>query len=476
MSDSESEDIQSLWPGIKYFDHQTYAIREFLLKLEMKGEVCPPYGSNRFPKRVKGGLLCDEMGAGKTIMMLALVLMNPLDSTLIMVPKAVIHNWTVNAVRANFRVFNIVGTGGEAKWQQVNKGLTRTSGVYICGYPSLIYKTHLFNKDIHRWNRVIFDEAHVFRNYRTALYKAVQKLVVGVVHRWAVTATPIVNCESDAVSLLSIVGLPVTENRAWNREYYEPLLPKFVLHRSMDELREVVMSMPPLPEIETMELGFTCDQEEDYYGMLQGIAKRMREAFAAGKRAEGLELLLRLRQAGLSPELIPSELVDKVTGVWEAGKPSAKMGAILKRVQEEPEEKFLVFCWFHREMDLIIGMLEKNGITSEQYHGGLGDKDRREVLERAIKPGCRVLLIQLQSGGVGLNLQEFSRVIFTSPYWTSALMDQAIGRAVRIGQKRIVKVYHLLLVTELGLNIDTMSANIAEAKREIGEYFFEAAN
>ena len=473
---SSSEPIPPLWSGMEYFEHQTYAIREFLLKLETEGQLCPSHGSSKIPKRVKGGLLCDEMGAGKTIMMLALAMLNPLERTLIVVPKAVIHNWTVNAVRANFRVFNIVGSGTDAKWQLLNKEAKQISEIYICGYPSLKHKAYLFDRETYRWNRAIFDEGHVFRNSRTALYKAVMKLVVGVVHRWVVTATPVVNCEADAISLLSVVGVPTGNSRLWDREYYKLLLPKLILRRSMEELRECVPTMPPRPEIETITLEFTCEEEEDYYGMLQGIASRMRLAFATGRRAEGLELLLRLRQAGLSPELIPSKLLDKSVAKWEPGKPSAKMGAILKMVQEEPEEKFLVFCWFHKEMDLIKEMLEKKDISCEQYHGLLSNKERVEVLERAVLPGTRVLLIQLQSGGVGLNLQEFSRVIFTSPYWTCALMDQAIGRAVRIGQKKIVKVYHLLIAPEAGLDIDRMSANIAEDKREIGEDFFRIAD
>ena len=59
-----------------------------------------------------------------------------------------------------------------------------------------------------------------------------------------------------------------------------------------------------------------------------------------------------------------------------------------------------------------------------------------------------ILLVQLQSGGTGLNLQHFDRIIFTGPWWTKALMEQAVGRAVRIGQTKQVVVYHLRLKAE----------------------------
>jgi len=59
-----------------------------------------------------------------------------------------------------------------------------------------------------------------------------------------------------------------------------------------------------------------------------------------------------------------------------------------------------------------------------------------------------VLLIQLKAGGVGLNLQEFDRIIFNSPWWTQAAIDQGVGRAVRIGQKNQVIVHKLMLKQE----------------------------
>ena len=123
----------------------------------------------------------------------------------------------------------------------------------------------------------------------------------------------------------------------------------------------------------------------------------------------------------------------------------------------------------------MADMLAVDGINVEQYHGGMSEAYRNEVLDRARLPECQVLLIQIRSGGVGLNLQEFNRVIFTSPYWTSAMMDQAIARAVRFGQTEVVQVFHLLIKTELGRNIDTFTADIAEGKRCLLEAFFEMA-
>jgi septum formation inhibitor-activating ATPase MinD len=104
-------------------------------------------------------------------------------------------------------------------------------------------------------------------------------------------------------------------------------------------------------------------------------------------------------------------------------------------------------------------------------------KERDEVLVTSKNTTeTTVMLIQLQAGGVGLNLQEYDRIIFISPWWTSALMDQAIARAVRMGQKKVVNVYHLKLSTEEDseqiINIDDRVQKKADEKREMLEKIF----
>ena len=55
-------------------------------------------------------------------------------------------------------------------------------------------------------------------------------------------------------------------------------------------------------------------------------------------------------------------------------------------------------------------------------------------------------------------------------------MDQAIGRAVRIGQKAQVVVHHMILKEEQGLNIDRLMKNKAEKKGKLCMDFLEAAD
>ena len=57
-----------------------------------------------------------------------------------------------------------------------------------------------------------------------------------------------------------------------------------------------------------------------------------------------------------------------------------------------------------------------------------------------------VFLIQIKAGGVGINLQEATRVYITAPSWNPATELQAIARAHRTGQTQKVTVRRLVYI------------------------------
>jgi SNF2 family DNA or RNA helicase len=108
---------------------------------------------------------------------------------------------------------------------------------------------------------------------------------------------------------------------------------------------------------------------------------------------------------------------------------------IIKQDTTDKVHKYIIFCQFIDEMALmresLLEMVKDENIL--MYHGGMNQAERTAVLATSKKTTeTTVMLLQLQAGGVGLNLQEYDRIIFVSPWWTAALMDQAIARAVRM--------------------------------------------
>jgi SNF2 family DNA or RNA helicase len=298
--------------------------------------------------------------------------------------------------------------------------------------------------------------------------------------RWVVTGTPLVNSLKDIVALLAFLGVPYSPLWRWEPRYLH-LLPHLLLHRSLDSLRGVIQGAPPVPVVHQMVLPFTTKEEEEFYHGVQGSTESMAKKYASEllSSAEAFKLLLRLRQISVHPQIYIDAKRREDSSYeredWTAS--STKLDAISRIIRSDDSSsthKYIVFCQFHEEMALIRKSLLADGLVADDhilmYHGALNQTERTAVLKRSKETSQRtVLLLQLQAGGVGLNLQEYDRIVFVSPWWTSALMDQAIARAVRMGQTSVVHVYHLQLAAEKSgsLDIDKLVSAKAHQKREM---------
>jgi SNF2 family DNA or RNA helicase len=205
-----------------------------------------------------------------------------------------------------------------------------------------------------------------------------------------------------------------------------------------------------------------------------------------GGQAEMFRLIMRLRQISIHPQVYigarKREWRTYCRPDWdEASTKFVKLKELIER-QSSDSHRWLIFCHFHEEMEMLQDylMMECPLIREVSlYHGGMTQKEREDALETSkemlVGNQQEVLLVQLQSGGVGLNLQHCDRIVFMGPWWTAALMDQAIGRAVRIGQTEQVEVHHLILKEEASMNIDKKMLEAAERKRDLCARFLSLA-
>jgi len=220
------------------------------------------------------------------------------------------------------------------------------------------------------------------------------------------------------------------------------------------------------------------------------------------------ELILRLRQASVNPALVvsgyrrkfrghfPFNLVPHVVEApaenmtrleWRRHCQTRMMNAIgvpsktraLQRMilTHRREEKAIVFCEFREEMPHLQRDLAAVGVSSVLYDGSLSLAKREDIVrhmswtnqeiyqvlsEGHFFPGVHhvpweivekiarylsfdVVIVQINSGNAGLNLQMCSRVYYTNPNWNPCTEIQAWGRAHRLGQTRPVSVVKLAL-------------------------------
>ena len=462
--------LTALWDGFSYRDHQTDAIR-WMIRQEQTSD------KNEF----SGGFLCDEMGLGKTMEILGLLKNTPKSATLLLLPLAVVQQWTDVALKCKFNVYRISKEGNK-RWAPQGPLLVSRSSLYIVNYDAC-KNNELLLSGI-KLDRVVMDEAHRLVNPSSKIHQAVRKLSMDVTSKWIVTATPIVNGLEDAKALFNILGAE-PESKGDLLE----LIQKKVICRTVQELRK---SLPELPKKEItsiQRLAFKSEEEGEFYRAMQGnVVKKWHALQEDGDltKMEVLKLILRLRQISVHPQVYIEarrrEFPNYSRQDWTED--STKFMALKELLASQKEDhRWIIFCSFHDEMNLL-----KKTLTAlprvrrvQIYSGKQNQQEREEIIKNTKEPlngSNEILLVQLHSGSVGLNLQHFDRIVFLSPWWTAALMDQAVGRAVRIGQENQVEVYHLRLLEEENatlMNIDKRMMRKVKEKRALCKWFLENA-
>jgi len=109
-------------------------------------------------------------------------------------------------------------------------------------------------------------------------------------------------------------------------------------------------------------------------------------------------------------------------------------------------DKVLVFVMRKALMYLLKEIVEKEqGISVLTYSGGIPLAQRPDIERRfQDEPSCQMMILTVDSGGVGLNLCAASHVIHFDRSYNPAKENQATDRAHRMGQKKIVCVHKLV--------------------------------
>ena len=405
--------------------HQTEAVK-WMLEKELQNEG------------IRGGLLADEMGLGKTIMMIGLLISNYFKKTLIVVPAPLVKQWVSEFKRTTKK--DLLVWSSKTPEQELNAApfvittynkIALSKSKFSNGYD--LEKTTALHKIV--WDRAIFDEAHHLRNKNGNFWSA-KILRTGA--KWLISGTPVQNRKQDFYNLCSVLGLPASYYA--DEEKRQELLNSYVLRRTKEQ---VGIEMPGL-QVTRKPVLWSSEQEEKLSQDLHSASK-----FASNESR--LKLINFARQSCTLPEMLKDKIPVLVShrelnpgnkqDYLEGAKASSKIDEVLKTLVERKDNGAgkLVFCHFRQEIDTIEDKLKAHGILSV---GKLDGRTNQKERKRLIKEGVRVLILQIQSGCEGINLQEhYSEVYFVSPNWNPAVEDQAIARCHRIGQQKDVIVF-----------------------------------
>ena len=117
------------------------------------------------------------------------------------------------------------------------------------------------------------------------------------------------------------------------------------------------------------------------------------------------------------------------------------------------QHRALIFCQVREMLDRIekdVLKVKLPGVTYLRLDGSVDAKDRFGIVEKFnADPTIDLLLLTTHVGGLGLNLTGADTVIFVEHDWNPMKDLQAMDRAHRIGQKRVVNVYRLITKSTL---------------------------
>lgn len=423
-----------------------------------------------------GGCLADDMGLGKSVQVLALLLYrqekNIPGPSLLVVPTTLLFNWREEAARfaPSLNILSLYGPERPRHCRDFGQ-----YDVVLTSYNTLLSDVAFLKE--YEFDYVILDESQQIKNPETQRYKAVRLLRAR--NRLAVTGTPVENNTFDLYSQLSFACPGLLGSKQHFRDIYSVPIDTFNVSKRAQELQERIRPFvlrrtkdqvaPELPD--KTEMVLYCTMDEDQRNIYDAYEKEFREYISATDK-ETLERnpmhvlkgLTKLRQICNSPRLLGREDLT--------GHSSAKMTVLMEQLGTKAQQhKILVFSQFVSMLQLVAEALREQGIGYALLTGSTRDREA-EVASFRQDAATRIFLISLKAGGTGLNLTEADYVYIVDPWWNPAAENQAIDRAHRIGQDKKVIAIRLICPG----TVEEKIVRMQETKKALAQELIRADN
>jgi len=373
---------------------------------------------------IKGGFLCDEMGVGKTLQLIATSILHYLPHTLVVLPLPLLQQWKQQIQHLTGHTPLVYH--GNNKKKISTKELTNAP-IVLTTYHALLHQKGTIQHPLFSlsWSRIIFDEAHHLRN-PTKLWAAAARIGKLSSIVWLVTGTPVQNKSEDLQRLCSILGVSLS-----GKEEPREQIKRILLKRTK---AEVGIDIPPM-SIHTVQLPWTNEEEKQ-------LSETMHSLLQSASQFEKLKYYTLAKQVCILPSLV-NLLDENIPTCYH----SSKLDAVFLSMEEYAPSRSkgaLVFCHFQKEMEWLHQKWTEKGYTAAIIDGSLSLTQRQTILSSKYD----VLLLQIRIGCEGLNLQEhYSDIYFISPHWNPAVEAQSIARCFRYGQTETVRVFRFYMDT-----------------------------
>lgn len=432
------------------------------------------------------GLFMD-MGTGKSKVVVDLVVNLQHRRTLIVCPKSVVGVWPREFERHGAMAVNVVaprkGTV-PVRAKQIADALAMepvdVPVVAVVNYESA-WRDGLHDLLLStEWDCVVLDESHRIKSPGGKASMFCSRLGRHARRRLALTGTPMPHSPLDVYSQYRFLdpGIFGTSFARFRSQY--ALMGGYGGHEVLgyqrqDQLAEKmyrigfrvmaddVLDLPPvLHDVRKCELEPAA--RKAYKALEDDLFAFWGEGSITA--ANALVRLLRLQQT-TSGWLPVEDAEGEVTLTPISDAKEKLLGDLLEDIG--PHEPVVVFCRFTNDLDAVRAQTEKLGRT----YGELSGRDKGGLTDRAeMNPDIDVIGVQIQAGGVGIDLTRARYAVYYSTGFSLGDYEQSLARVHRPGQTRPTTYYHLQVE-------DTVDERVYEAlqnRKDIVEFVLGLAN
>jgi superfamily II DNA or RNA helicase len=400
-----------------------------------------------------GGILADDMGLGKTVQALSMLdyykRTNGGLKAIVVCPTTLIYNWQ-NEVKKFTPELTYHIHHGNARSRSAEE--LQQHNIIITTYGTLRSDIQILLKI--NFDYVVLDESQAIKNPSSKVTKAASLL--NSKNRLCMSGTPLQNNTFDIFAQMNFLNPGLLGSMEFFRNEFATPIDKFGEPEQKDHLRKLLYPFilrrtkeqvaKDLPE--KTETILFCEMEKEQRKIYEAYRNSYRDKILGTIDDQGIDRsqltilqgLMKLRQICDSPAILNEE--DKYPNH------SIKLDELAREIAENiGEHKALVFSQFLGMLALIKEKLKEQGVVYEYFDGSTSATDREKAIQNfQNNDECRVFLISLKAGGVGLNLTAADYVYIVDPWWNPAVEQQAIDRTHRIGQTKNIFAYRMICI------------------------------
>ncbi|KAI5190000.1 SWI/SNF-related matrix-associated actin-dependent regulator of chromatin subfamily A member 5 [Nematocida sp. AWRm77] len=405
-------------------------------------------------------ILADEMGLGKTLQTISLLgylysyKKNKMPNLLI-VPKSTLQNWKNEFKKFMPGIKTIIFHCSRKDIKERARELQELDYIgCITTYEMCLMGKKYFQGV--NWQYIVIDEAHRIKNEETMLSKVVR--MIPCTNRLLLTGTPLQNNIHELWALLNFLAPEVFSDGegfdAWVEsasdtseeegvDKLRSLLGLFILRR---EKSDVEKSLLPKKIINLYSP--LTDMQRTWYRKI--LEKDIEDVVNEGSRVQLMNIVCQLRKCCNHPYLFdgaePGPPYTTGEHIVEASGKMVLLDKLLVHMKQKGS-RVLIFSQMTRMLDILEDYCNYREYEYCRIDGSTSTEDRCEAIEEFNKPGTDVFvfLLSTRAGGLGINLATADVVVVYDNDWNPQMDLQAQDRAHRIGQKKQVFVFNLLM-------------------------------